>query len=103
MAVSRALNLLEHAVARTSALRQDHRKIALRVWPTLGAPWLMSRLAQLPTAELWVEVEVSIGVDGNADVEAKDIDAVILHGTGQPRELTAYRIIDEELVAVTEP
>src|SRR5271169_2354883 len=32
-AISRALDRLEHAVARTSALGNDHRKIALRVWP----------------------------------------------------------------------
>jgi DNA-binding transcriptional LysR family regulator len=102
-AIGRALDRIEHAVARTGALGSDHRKIALRVWPTLGARWLMSRLARLPTAELGVEIDLSIGVDANADVEAMGVDAVILYGAGEWRELAAYRIIDEELVVVAEP
>lgn len=102
-ATGRALDRLEHAMARASAMEAGHRRIALRVWPTLGARWLMSRLAELSGAGLGVEVELSIGVDAGHDLEAMGVDAVILYGTGEWPDLAAYQLLAEELVAVAAP
>jgi LysR family glycine cleavage system transcriptional activator len=102
-AIGRALDRIEHAVGRTANFDLEHRKIALRVWPTFGARWLMSRLAAFPTAELGLEVELSIGVDANIELRSMGLDAIILYGAGEWPEMTAYHIMAEELVAVASP
>lgn len=102
-AIGRALDRLEHAVARAASFSDDHSKIALRVWPTFGARWLMSRLAMLPAAELGVEIDLSIGLEGNPDLRAQGMDAIILYGSGDWPELAAYQIIPEALIAVASP
>jgi LysR family glycine cleavage system transcriptional activator len=102
-ALGRALDRLEHAVERAASFADDHSKISLRVWPTLGARWLMSRLADFPSAELGVEIDLSIWVDANLDLRAQGIDAVILYGAGDWPELTAYQLMPEILVAVASP
>jgi LysR family transcriptional regulator, glycine cleavage system transcriptional activator len=102
-AIGRALDRLEHAVARAAAFSDDHHKICLRVWPTFGARWLMSRLAAFPAANLGLEVDLSIGVDGNPDLRAQGMDAIILYGNGDWPELTAYQLVPEALVAVASP
>jgi DNA-binding transcriptional LysR family regulator len=101
-AISRALDRLEHAVARTATLGLDQRRLALRVWPTLGARWLMSRLAQAPV-ELGIDIDLSISVDANDDLDSIGVDAAILYGSGEWPDLVAYRLIDEELVVVAQP
>jgi LysR family glycine cleavage system transcriptional activator len=102
-AIGRALDRLEHAVGRAAAFSDDHSKIALRVWPTFGARWLMSRLALFPSAELGLEVDLSIGLDGNPDLRSQGMDAIILYGDGDWPELTAYHLLPETLVAVASP
>jgi LysR family glycine cleavage system transcriptional activator len=102
-AIGRALDRLEHAIARTTSFGDDKHKIALRVWPTFGARWLMSRLQQFPAAELGLEIDLSIGVDANIDLRAMGIDAIVLYGTGEWPEMTAYQIMSEELIAVAAP
>lgn len=102
-AIGRALDRLEHAVERAAMFCDDHSKIALRVWPTFGARWLISRLATFPAAELGLEVDLSIGVDGNPDLRAQKMDAIILYGSGDWPELTAYHLMPENLIAVASP
>jgi DNA-binding transcriptional LysR family regulator len=102
-AIGRALDRLEHAVGRAANFGADRRKIALQVWPTFGARWLMSRLTSFPTSELGLEVELSIGVDANIELRSMGLDAIILYGAGEWPEMTAYHIMAEELVAVAAP
>src|ERR1700722_7766452 len=102
-AIGRALDRIEHAVGRTASFGDDHRKIALRVWPTFGARWLVSRLADFPSAELGLQVELSIGVNYDTDLRGMGVDATILHGTGEWPEMTTYQLMAEELLAVAAP
>lgn len=102
-AIGRALDRLEHAVGRAAAFSDEHSKIVLRVWPTFGARWLMSRLALFPGPKLGLEVELTIGLDGDPDLRAQGVDAIILYGLGEWPELTAYSLFPENLVAVTTP
>jgi DNA-binding transcriptional LysR family regulator len=102
-AIGRALDRLENAVVRAATFGDDHRTIALRVWPTFGARWLMSRLADFPSAALGLEVDLSLGVDGNIDLRALGVDAMILYGSGDWPDMAAYQIVPEELIAVAAP
>lgn len=102
-AIGRALDRLEHAVTKAAAFSDEHRRISLRVWPTFGARWLMSRLAALPAADLGLEIEISIGVEGSSDLRAQGIDAIILYGGGDWPELASYQIASESLIAVASP
>jgi LysR family transcriptional regulator, glycine cleavage system transcriptional activator len=102
-AIGRALDRLEHAVGRAATYAEGAHKISLRVWPTFGARWLMSRLAGFPAAELGIEVELSIGVDGDPDLRARGVDAAILYGVGDWPELASYQLMPEALIAVASP
>jgi LysR family transcriptional regulator, glycine cleavage system transcriptional activator len=102
-AIVRALDRIEQAVAKTSTFDHDRRKIALRVWPTFGARWLMSRIADFPAAEMGLEVEISIGIGGVPDFRSTGIDALIRYGDGNWPEMTAYHLMAEELIAVASP
>ena len=102
-AIGRALDRLEHAVRHAAAFADDDRSIALRVWPTFGARWLMSRLATLPAAELDLEIELSIGIEAGTDPRALDVDALILYGNGDWPELSAHFLVPEHLIAVVSP
>lgn len=102
-AIGRALDRLEHAVRHASALADDDRSIALRVWPTFGARWMMSRLADLPEANIDVTVELSIGIEAGTDPRSSNVDALILYGSGDWPELSAYFLVPEMLIAVVSP
>jgi LysR family glycine cleavage system transcriptional activator len=102
-AIGRALDRIEHSVGRTASFGDDHRTIALRVWPTFGARWLAARLARFPAVELGLQVELSIGVDANIDLPSLGLDATILYGRGEWPDMSAYPLIAEELIAVAAP
>jgi DNA-binding transcriptional LysR family regulator len=80
----------------------ERPRIELRVWPTFGARWMISRLARLP-AELGLEVSLSVDVEANIDLNSLGADAIILYGTGQWPMLASYPLLAEELVAVVSP
>jgi DNA-binding transcriptional LysR family regulator len=101
--VGRSLDRLEHVVARAAKFGSGNHRISLRVWPTFGARWLMSRLAKVPTSDIGVEVGVSIGMRQSDALRSPDVDAVILYGSGHWPDMVAYLLVAEELIAVASP
>lgn len=102
-ALGRALDRLENAVARATDFGDHQHRITLRVWPTFGARWLMSRLADFPASALGMEVDLSLGIDGADDLRALGVDAAILYGSGDWPEMASYQVVPEELIAVAAP
>jgi LysR family glycine cleavage system transcriptional activator len=101
--VSRALDRLEYTLGRVSTLGNERPRIELRVWPTFGARWMVSRLARLPADNLGLDVGLSIDVEANIDLSSLGADAIILYGTGDWPALASYPLLAEELIAVASP
>jgi LysR family glycine cleavage system transcriptional activator len=96
------LDRMETALIRTSTFGQNNHKLRLRVWPTFGARWLMSRLVNLPS-ELGLDVSVSTGLEQVYSLDAPDVDGIFLYGSGDWPDVTSSLILREELIAVTSP
>jgi LysR family glycine cleavage system transcriptional activator len=101
--IVRSLDRIEYVVSKTAQFGAGGHKISLRVWPTFGARWLTSRLAKLPASELGIDVNVSIGVRQTEALRSPDVDAIILYGSGDWPDMTAYLLVPEELIAVASP
>ena len=97
-----ALDRIEAVPTKTRAFGQGHQKLRLRVWPTFGARWLMSRLVTLPP-QLGLEVEVSTGLEEVYSLDTPEVDAIFLYGSGDWAGVASYLIAREELIAVTSP
>jgi LysR family glycine cleavage system transcriptional activator len=76
-AVQQALGVVE--VATRKCLRHEHRVLTIDVLPTLGALWLMPRLARFSNAYPNIEVRFITSIEP-ANLQNKDVDMAIRVG-----------------------
>lgn len=100
--IGATLDRIQSAITKTRNFGEAGKKLRLCVWPTFGARWLASRLMKLPP-DLGIGIEVSTDIQEGYSLNSPQVDAVILHGTGDWPDVSSYPIASEELVVVAAP
>ncbi|MFL9926335.1 LysR substrate-binding domain-containing protein [Herbaspirillum lusitanum] len=102
MELSAALGRIRSATLQAMSHQSGMGSLRLATLPTFGSKWLLPRLHDFYVANPGITVHIHSRI-GNIDFDAGELDAAITVGSGEWPGLTAHRLYNEFLVAVTGP
>jgi len=98
-----ALRVLAELSDYARTRNEDLSIVTLRLPSTFAVRWLLPRMAQLERAMPRVELRIATSSDDHPDFAQRDIDAMIVRGTGEWGGVEAVELFPETLTPMCAP
>lgn len=93
---------LESETLRLITWGAEDRVLTLGLLPTFGSRWLIPKLGGFTSAHGDIQLNIVTGLTPD-DFKAADADVAIQYGDGVWPDMTAHKVVEEEIIAVVAP